>query len=68
VVGVKQRLGVLGRQVLDAERARQADDREAHAIAGRLPRPAPGVVVGRVHRIGRLAGGEQRPAIQPRRL
>ena len=68
VVGVKERLGVLGRQVLDAERARQADDHEANAIAGRLRCPPSGVVVCRIHLEGRFAAGEQRPAIQPRWL
>jgi hypothetical protein len=67
VVGVEERPGVPGRQVLNADRARQADDRQGDAVARRLPGPAPGVVVGRVHRIRRLARGEQPPAVQPRR-
>ena len=65
---VKERYRILGRRVLDAERARQADHDAAGAIAGGLRRAQPDMVVCRIHLEGRLAGREQRPAIQPRRL
>jgi hypothetical protein len=67
VVSVKENLGILRRQVLDAKRAGQPDDRTADAIASRLGRSPCNVMVCGIHLEGRFAGGEQRPAIQPRR-
>ena len=67
VISVQERYRILGHQVLDTERARQADHNAADAIAGGLCCAQGDVVVCRIHPEGRLAGREQRPAIQPRR-
>ena len=68
VVSVKERYRVLGHQVLDAERARQADHDTAETIVSCLCGPQRDVVVCGIHLEGRLAGREQRPAIQARWL
>ena len=68
MISVEERHRILGHQVLDAERARQADHGTADTIVSRLFRPQRDVVVGGIHLEGRLAGRNQRPAIQPRWL
>jgi hypothetical protein len=67
VVGAQQRPGVRRVQVLDAQRAGQADYGQADAVAGGQRGPARHVVIGRVDGERRLPGRDQRPAVEPRR-
>src|SRR5262249_53982191 len=68
VIGVEPRRGLVGRQGLDGERARQAYDRGVEAIPGCERRSAGHIVIGRVDIVRSLARDEERPALQPRRL
>src|SRR5581483_12507655 len=67
VVGGPERLGLLGWQLVDAERRRQRDDRDRDAVAVELGQAALEPVRVRLQVVVAV-GKPQRPAVEPRRL